>query len=327
MSTKTNLAVIGYGYMGEIYRKAAFDLYDQNNIESYYKYDLPGMLKDFRLKAVVDIKFTESRYNAEEDLWYINSVEELVEKKELGINAAVVATPIKTHFPIAKLLIEKGISLLIEKPVCETAGEVKELIALAKRYRVRIMPGHIERYNPVTLDTAEIVKYRIYGRVVSYSFLRASLKPERVKDSLIIDKLIHDLDLVQCIFGKYKISDISFKKAEGEIRECTIQTSHRRGLKGKIVSSWLSEKKIREVTVRFEQGMIRGDLISKKIDVNRYKELSKQISGYRNNQIKDQLVDFIAYKNKMIKTLVTMDDALKAAYLLDEITRRIKDEL
>lgn len=64
---------------------------------------------------------------------------------------------------------------------------------------------------------------------------------------------------------------------------------------------------------------MKGNLIEKKIDVDRYMELSKQISGYKNNQIKDQLVDFIAYKHKLIKTLVNMQDALKSAYLIDEI--------
>ncbi len=68
---------------------------------------------------------------------------------------------------------------------------------------------------------------------------------------------------------------------------------------------------------------MKGNLIEKKIDVDRYMELSKQISGYKNNQIKDQLVDFIAYKYKLIKTLVNMQDALESAYLIDEIIRRV----
>ncbi len=189
------------------------------------------------------------------------------------------------------------------------------------------MPGHVERYNPVTLDAAEAVKYRMYGKVVSYSFLRASSKPERVSDSLIIDKLIHDLDLVQCIFGKYKIADIKINKVQGEIMECTVFTTHKKGYQGEIVSSWLSLEKTRKVIINFERGSMDGDLIEKKIDVDRYMELSKQISGYRNNQIKDQLVDFIAFKNKLIKTLVNMKDALQAAYSIDEINRKIENEI
>ena len=322
MANKTNLAIIGYGYMGEIYRKACIELYSQEKIETYYKYNLPGILQDFKLKAIVDIKFNGSTCNKEDGVWYFNSIEAMIEKGELEINAAVISTPITSHFEIAKKLILSNISLLIEKPVCETAKEVKALISLSKRHNVRIMPGHVERYNPVTLDAAEAVKFRIYGKVLSYNFLRTSSKPVRVDDNLIIDKLIHDLDLVQCIFGKYHITDIKIRKENEEIMECIVSTSHKKGFKGKIVSSWLTDKKVREMTIKFERGMLKGDLIKKVIDVDRYMELSKQISGYKNNQIKDQLVDFIAYKYKLIKTLVDMNDALNAAFLIDEISRR-----
>lgn len=327
MEGKTHLAIIGYGYMGIIYKNACIDLYNHNNIETYYKYNLPEILKGFKLVAIVDIKFSNSYYNPEDGIWYFNSIESMLGHDELKINTAVVSTPIKTHFKIAKKLILNNISLLIEKPVCETANEVKNLIAVSKKYKVRIMPGHVERYNPVTLDAAEAVKYRMYGKVLSYSFLRTSLKPERVEESLIIDKLIHDLDLVQCIFGKYRIQDIRVKKAGNEIMECIIYTSHKKGYQGKIISSWLKEEKIRTVTIKFERGTLKGDLINKKIDIDRYMELSKQISGYKNNQIKDQLVDFIAYNNKLIKTLVNMKDALHAAHLIDEINRKIGNEI
>ena len=327
MDDKTHLAIIGYGYMGEIYKKACIELYSQEKIETYYKYNLPGILKGFKLKAIVDTKFTGSYHIQDEGIWYFNSIEAMFEQDELEINTAVISTPIKTHFEIAKKLIKKNISLLIEKPVCETAKEVKKLIAISKKYHVRIMPGHVERYNPVTLDAAEAVKYRMYGKVLSYNFLRTSSKPIRVEDNLIIDKLIHDLDLVQCIFGKYRISDIKIKKVDDEIMECRVYTIHKKGYQGKIVSSWLSDIKTRDITIKFERGMLKGDLIRKKIDVDRYMELSKQISGYKNNQIKDQLVDFIAYKHKLIKTLVNMNDALQAAHLIDEITRRSENEV
>jgi predicted dehydrogenase len=322
MMSKTHLAIIGYGYMGEIYKKACLELYNQEKFETYYKYNLPGILSDFKLAVIVDIRITDSHFNAEEGIWYYHSVEDMLEDNSLEINSAVISTPIKTHLKIAKKLILHNISLLIEKPVCETAEEIKELITFAKNHQVRIMPGHVERYNPVTLDAVEAVKYRIYGKVVSYNFLRTSAKPKRVEESLIIDKLVHDLDLVQCVFGSYMISDVKVERVEGEILECTIYTTHKKGYQGKIVSSWLSEEKRRNITIIFEQGTLKGDLVEKTIDVDRYMEFPKQISGYKNNQIKDQLVDFIAYTHKLIKTLATMQDALKTAYAIDEIIKR-----
>jgi predicted dehydrogenase len=322
MMSKTQLAIIGYGYMGEIYKKACFELYCQDKIETYYKYNLPGLLKNFKLAAIVDIHITDSHLNEDEGVWYYPSVEEMLKEDCLEINAAVISTPIKTHLEVAKKLIFHNISLLIEKPVCQTAKEVEELIAISKKYQVQIMPGHVERYNPVTLDAVEAVNYRMYGNVVSYNFLRSSSKPERIQESLLIDKLVHDLDLVECIFGTYRISDVEVKRVGDEIMECTICTAHTKGYQGKIVSSWLSEEKRRTITIEFEQGTLKGNLIEKTIDVDRYMEFSKHITGYKNNQIKDQLVDFIAYKHKLINTLVNMQDALNSAFTIDEIIRR-----
>ncbi len=325
MDAKTNLAIIGYGYMGKVYKKACFELYDKAKLESYYKYDLPVLLKDFRLKAVVDTGFDGCHHDEREGIWYFNSLRSFLDHRDLQVHAAVVATPIPTHYEIARILAQHRISLLVEKPVCETAKRIKNLISLAKKNRIKIMPGHVERYNPVTLEAAEAVTYRMYGKLRTYRFLRESAKPERVKEGLILDKLIHDLDLVHRIIGKFSITDIQVKRIDGEIRECILSTAHRRGITGEIVSSWLAREKKREVTMEFERGSLRGDLIHKVVHIDRYMELVKTISGYRNNQIKDQLVDFIAYLNNYGRTLVTMRDALESAYLIDEINRKVKN--
>jgi len=327
MSNTTNLAIIGSGYMGRIYQNACRELSDRRGYESYYKHDLPELLNNFELKAIVDNAFVPESTDENNPIPGFRSVDEMLEAKELGINAAVVATPIDTHADIAEKLIRNNISLLIEKPVCKTAKEVKRLIYLSKKYQVRIMPGHVERYNPVTLDAAEAVKYKIYGKVENYTFLRTSPKPDRVKDSLIVDKLVHDLDLVQCIFGGFSISGVEVKKIGNEVMNCVVHTEHKRGYSGKIISSWMTEEKNREITIGFERGMLVGDFLEKKLKIDRYMELTKQVSCYQNNQIKDQLVDFIAYKHKFIKTLVNIQDALKSAYLIDEINRRINDEI
>jgi len=326
MEYLTDLAIIGYGYMGRIYKKACLELSCQKRVETYYKHDFPGLIKGFSLKAIVDTKFTESSYDDEEDIWYFNSIKSMFACKETTVNAVVLSTPIGSHFALARTLVSHDISVLIEKPVCETAAEVKELMTLAEQKGVRILPGHVERYNPVTLDAVEAVTYRMYGDVTSYRFSRCSTKPERVKAGLITDKLIHDLDLVGCIFGSFKIRDISLKKMNGEIMECRVKTGHE-AFEGEIISSWMHDKKERLLDIYFERASFCGDLIEKKIDIDRYHELSKQISGYQNNQIRDELVDFIAGKHKLIKTLVNMQDALNSAYLIDEIYRRIPREI
>lgn len=326
MGRGINLAIIGYGYMGEIYKNACFELYNRNNRESYYKYNLSIILNDFRLKVIVDPNFTDSYYDDNLDLWYVQSVDEMLLKDELHINTAVIASPINTHFSIAEKLIRNRISLLVEKPVCKTANEISILRKLARKHWVKIMPGHIERYNPVTLEAKEIIDNRVYGSAKSYLLKRTSEKPERVKENLLIDKLVHDLDLATYMFGRYKIVDISIKRIKGEIMECNIITQHRNGVKGSIISSWIIKEKVRKMVVDFDRGRFCGDLIDKSVKIDRFLESSKIITPYKNNQIKDQLVDFLALYYQKIKTLVNIFDAYKVALLIDSVVERTVNE-
>ena len=325
MEQTTDLAIIGYGYMGHIYKQAALGLSRRGEIERYYKYDLPDLIKAFNLKAVVDISFDKSWFCETEGIWYCGSVASMLSNPEISVDSAIVAVPTKDHFAISRELIQAGISLLIEKPVCQKAEQINELIQLAKERGVRIMPGHVERYNPVTLDALEAVQFGMYGDPTGYALVRTSSRPERVTDNLIIDKLIHDIDLVQCLFGSFEVVAAEFRKDSGTVAECKIHTRHPSGLCGSIFSSWLVEEKHRVLSIDFQRGSFKGDLVEKTVHIDRYMEFSKTITGYRNNQIKDQLGDFIAYKCLEVKTLVNIQDALSSAYIIDEISRRAEE--
>lgn len=318
--TLTRLALIGCGYMGGIYRRAYEEIRTGRHAEDYYKGDLPRWLRGLRLVAVVD-PVPDRRGG---DAPGFASVDDLL-ASGIGVDCAILATPIPTHYPLARQFIERGIHLLIEKPVSETAAEVRSLVRLAARRGVRIMPGHIERYNPVTLDVRETVRYRMYGKLRSYSFLRTGIKPGRVRSDLVLDKLIHDIDLVHGTVGPFRVDRVSVRRRGGQIVECTLHTRHRSGVKGRIFSSWIVAAKRRQVEFEFERATLSGDLIEKTLRIRRHREMPKEITGYRNNQIRDQLADFIYFlysRNERIKPLVAMSDALASAKILDEIRAR-----
>lgn len=315
----TRLALVGCGYMGGIYRRAYEEIRAGGHAEDYYKGDLPRWLRGLRLVAVVD----PLPVRAPGCRWFA-SVDDLL-ASGLRVDCAILATPIPTHYPLARQLIEHGVHLLIEKPVSETAVEVRSLVRLAARRGVRIMPGHIERYNPVTLDVRETVCYRMYGRLRKYTFLRTGKRPGRVLADLVLDKLIHDIDLVHCTVGPFRVERLSVRRRGGQIVECTLDTRHRNGVTGRIFSSWIVAEKRRQLEFEFERATLYGDLVKKTLRIRRHSEMPKEITGYRNNQIRDQLADFIHFlysRNERIKPLVAMSDALASAKILDEIRAR-----
>jgi predicted dehydrogenase len=314
------MAIIGYGYMGHIYRKAFRELKDGRQGESYYKVDLNELISGVELIAVVDPSTSaEDRMELQQSGIAIFTDIDGLFSSGLEIDAAVIASPIATHFGIARSCLEKGQSLLIEKPVCPTKSQIVQLARLARSRRLVVFPAHVERYNPVCLDAREYVKYRIMGKVRTYSLRRCSAKPERVRESLIIDKLIHDIDLVHSIFGPFKVRAVEAKRQGNEIMQIELSTSHFRGYTGSILSSWLVEEKERSIQIDFERGRLHGDLLQKKLKVFRQREFSKEITGYGNNQIKDQLLDFLACLHHPTRPLVTIRDALVAAQVIDRV--------
>lgn len=314
------LAIIGYGYMGHIYRKAFRELKDERQGENYYKIDLDELISGVELVAVVD-----PAINEEDHIELQRSGIQIFKEtgdlfaSGLEIDAAVVASPISTHFDLARGCLERGLSLLIEKPVCPTKSQIAQLARMARVRRLVVFPAHVERYNPVCLDAREYVKYKIMGKVRTYSLRRCSTKPERVHESLVIDKLIHDVDLVHSIFGPFRVKAVEAKRQGNEIMQIEVTTSHFKGYSGSIFSSWLVKEKERSIQVDFERGRLHGDLLEKKLKVFRQREFSKEITGYGNNQIKDQLLDFLACLHHPTHPLVNIKDALIAAQVIDRV--------
>jgi predicted dehydrogenase len=317
---RIRLAIIGYGYMGHVYRKAFRELKDERQGENYYKVDLEELISGIDLVAVVDpaINADDCTELQRSGVRIFKGTEDLFDSG-MELDAAVLSTPISTHFEIARSCLERGLSLLIEKPVCPTKAQIAQLARMARARKLVVFPAHVERYNPVCLDAREYVKFKIMGKVRSYSLRRCSAKPERVRESLVIDKLIHDVDLVHSVFGPFKVKAVKTEWQANEIMQIEVTTSHFKGYSGSIFSSWLVEEKERSIQIDFERGRLQGDLLQKNLKVFRSQEFSKEITGYGNNQIKDQLLDFLACLHHPTRPLVSIRDALIAAQVIDRV--------
>lgn len=108
------------------------------------------------------------------------------------IDAAVIAAPTKLHHPLAKELLERGIHVLVEKPVCSTVAEADDLLRTAERCRVVFQVGHVERFNPAfaaaTANTPD-PKYIEAVRAGGFTFRSTDV-------GVVLDLMIHDIDLV-----------------------------------------------------------------------------------------------------------------------------------
>jgi predicted dehydrogenase len=108
------------------------------------------------------------------------------------IDAAVIAAPTVNHHRLAMELLEAGVHLLVEKPLCTTTAEAEELVQTARARKLVLQVGHVERFNPAFTAAASHLRNPKYIEAV-----RASGYTFRSMDvGVVLDLMIHDIDLV-----------------------------------------------------------------------------------------------------------------------------------
>jgi len=103
------------------------------------------------------------------------------------------------HYETAKAFMEKGVHVLLEKPFAATIEEAEELEQLSRDKNVRLQIGHLERFNPVFTEFQQLI-----DRPKFIENIRIAPFPKRGTDvDVILDLMIHDIDLVLAVVGEY----------------------------------------------------------------------------------------------------------------------------
>jgi predicted dehydrogenase len=108
------------------------------------------------------------------------------------VDAVSVATPTETHYKVARVFLERGKHVLVEKPITDSLREAEELVTLARKNKCVLQVGHVERFNPVMRYLTDILREARFIEVH-----RLSPYPGRSTDiGVVLDLMIHDLDVV-----------------------------------------------------------------------------------------------------------------------------------
>ncbi len=252
MSKKLNIAVIGTGRMGVNHVRVISEMEGVN------------------LVAVVDFNRELAERVAKK--YFVESVYDKVETM-LGkekIDAAIVATPTSYHYSVGRLCIEHGLHVFLEKPMASTVKECDELINLAKEKKLKLMIGHIERFNPVIVKLKEFLNNNLLGDVYYLETVRSGPFPKRLygsKDGVVIDLAVHDLDLIDYLFGKIGqvyAHHIKTKEHKQDIY-ARVMFKTQTGVIGSSEFSWISPKKERRISVYGDKGMLLGNLLDQEV--------------------------------------------------------------
>ena len=111
------------------------------------------------------------------------------------VDVVSVVVPTEKHFEVVRECLEAGAHVLVEKPITQTVAEAAALIALAKERRRLLQVGHLERFNPAWLALRPRIKQPLFIE----AHRLAPFKPRGTDVSVVLDLMIHDLDLILSI--------------------------------------------------------------------------------------------------------------------------------
>ncbi len=107
-------------------------------------------------------------------------------------DAVDIAATTSAHFELAKAALLAGKPVFVEKPLCAELAAAEELVALAEKLALTIQVGHIERFNPVILAAEEFISSPLFIESTRIS----SFQPRGTDVSVVLDLMIHDIDLI-----------------------------------------------------------------------------------------------------------------------------------
>jgi UDP-N-acetylglucosamine 3-dehydrogenase len=185
---------------------------------------------------------------------------------DLQPDAVTLAVPTIHHHRMALEIIQRGIPLLIEKPIAFTLEEGLEIINAAKEKHVKLMIGHIERFNPAIIALKDHVANGELGRIFQMDAHRQGPFPARIADvGVVIDLAVHDLDIMRFV-AQSEIIRV-FAETEKHIHSkyedlLTGLVRFSDGIIGTLKINWLTPTKIREFVVTGERGLFRCDYLT-----------------------------------------------------------------
>lgn len=181
-------------------------------------------------------------------------------------DAVTIAVPTLFHREVALEIIDRGISLLIEKPIAFDLEEGREIITAAKKKGVKLMIGHIERFNPAIIALKQQIAAGKLGRIFQMDAHRQGPFPARIADvGVVIDLAVHDLDIMRYVSQQevvriYAETEKHIHSKFEDLLTGLVRMSD--GAIGTLAINWLTPTKIREFIVTGEQGMFRVDMLS-----------------------------------------------------------------
>ena len=260
-------------------------------------------------------------------------------------DAIDVVAPTNFHFELCEKAIRKGRHVFVEKPLANTMDEAHQLVKLAQESDIKLQVGHVERFNPAFLALHDTDLNPMFIEVHRL----AQFNPRGTEVSVILDLMIHDIDIILSIVKSgvknISASGVAVMTETPDIANVRIEFDN--GCVANLTSSRISMKKMRKMRLFQKDAYIGIDFLNKKTEIIKLREANdvnaftfdietpngKKTIAIANptvpevNAIKKELEEF---KNAIVnntKTIVSEIDGLMAMDVAHQILEKIGNNI
>ncbi|GAB4299928.1 MAG: Gfo/Idh/MocA family oxidoreductase [Desulfuromonadia bacterium] len=204
------------------------------------------------------------------------------------VDAVSIVVPTQLHHLVSSFFLDRGIHVLVEKPITSTLEEAEELIALADRKNLVLQVGHLERFNPVITSLSTVMKS---PRFVESNRI-APFKPRGTDVSVVLDLMIHDIDIISSIVRSpvVEIRAAGSPVFTSEIDIANARLTFESGCIANVTASRISLKSERKMRIFQEDAYISIDFQNRKGSVVT-KGAGELFSGVPNVSIDERSFD------------------------------------
>lgn len=316
--------VLGAGHLGKIHIKL---------IKELPEYELVGFYDpDHQVSVNTAQKLNVKKFG---------SMEELID----AVDVVDIVTPTLSHFECASYALKRSKHIFIEKPITNTIDEAKSLMALSHEANVQVQVGHVERFNPAF--TA--VRPHLDNPMFIETHRLAQFNPRGTDVSVVLDLMIHDLDIVLSVVNsnvkRISASGVAIVSEEPDIASARLEFDN--GCVANLTASRFSLKNMRKSRFFQRNAYIAVDFLDRESEVVKMRDVEGELDPFSmsidlgegkgkkeiffekpkieaNNAIKDELAAFAKAINEGSRPPVTIEDGYKALDIAYKIIEKLK---
>lgn len=318
---KLKIGVFGAGHLGRIHIRLILELSDI--------YELVGFFDPSDESAEkICAEFGITRWTNQQDL--IDAVD-----------CVDVVAPTLFHYDIASKAIRSSKHVFIEKPLAETVEQAKSLVELSREAGVLVQVGHVERFNPAFQAAKDLIDKPMFFEIHRL----AQYNPRGTDVSVILDLMIHDLDIVMsCVnssIRRISASGVSVISKTPDITSVRLEFDN--GCVANLTASRMSLNNMRKTRIFQKSGYLTIDYLNQSVDHIMITSKDEEAPGFFSFELNDE-VNLTALKPEITKTnaiqeelrsfhrsitqnqpvVVSIDDAYRALDVAYQIIDKLK---